>query len=170
MRGANDKYAIEIAMIREPKTLTEAINFTKVAQSNHALLSSRPRGILRQVTFEDEHKEQDFQDDKYKGEEGDFKSTLNAMMALLQKMNVKMDSAVQSSKVSSPTSDSATCYSTPPSSPTRASDRSDINQNTTQSSSLSRVWCFNCDQIGHFAKNRPLRKSQHERNKEPLNS
>ena len=108
MRGANDKYAVEIAMIREPKTLTEAINFTKVAQSNHALLQG-PRGKLRQVTFEDEHKVRRVQDDNSKGEEGDFKSTLSAMMSLLQKIN----SAVQPpSKVSLPTSDSPKRYST----------------------------------------------------------
>ena len=96
MRQANDKYAVEIAMIWEPKTLTEAINFTKVAQSNHALLSQGPRGKLRQVTFEDEHKEGCVQDDKSKGEEGDFQVTLNAIMVLLQKLNVNIDFAVQS--------------------------------------------------------------------------
>ena len=164
MRGANDKYAVEIAMIREPKTLTEAINFTKVAQSNHALLQG-PRGKLRQVTFEDEHKVRRVQDDNSKGAEGDFKSTLSAMMSLLQKIN----SAVQPpSKVSLPTSDSPKRYSTPPSSPARGSDRTDVNRNSTRSFSPSRVRCFNCDQMGHYANNCPLKKTQND--KEPLNS
>ena len=52
-RGCTDRYAVEIAMIRDPKTLKEAIQFTKVAQSNHTFIGQGKRSV-RNVTFADE--------------------------------------------------------------------------------------------------------------------
>ena len=52
-RGCIDRYAVEIAMIMDPKTLKEAIQFTKVAQSNHSFIGQSKRSV-RNVTFADE--------------------------------------------------------------------------------------------------------------------
>ena len=52
-RGCIDRYAVEIVMIRDPKTLKEAIQFTKVAQSNHSFIGQSKMSV-RNVTFADE--------------------------------------------------------------------------------------------------------------------
>ena len=52
-RGCIDRYAVEIAMIMDPKTLKEAIQFTKVAQSNHSFIGQSKRSV-QNVTFADE--------------------------------------------------------------------------------------------------------------------
>ena len=105
MRGAFDKYAVEIAMIREPKTLTEAVNFMKVAQSNHSLLSQGSRGKLRQVSFEDEPKVHRLQDEwSSPSEDEGIASTMREMMALIQKISDKLDPSIQPASQATPES------------------------------------------------------------------
>ena len=58
LRGCSDIQAAEIALIREPTTLDEAADYTKIAVSNHSMLmefhrDKKPK--TRQVTFADEY-------------------------------------------------------------------------------------------------------------------
>ena len=54
LRGCTDTYAAEIALICEPTTLDDAVQYTKVAVANHSMLQEKRPHRARQVSFADE--------------------------------------------------------------------------------------------------------------------
>ena len=73
-----------------------AVNFMKVAQSNHSLLIQGLRGKLRQVSFEDEPKVHHLQDEwSNPSEDEGIASTMREMMALIQKISNKLGPSIQ---------------------------------------------------------------------------
>ena len=54
LRGCTDIYAAEIALIREPTTLDDAVQYTKVAVANHSLLEEKRPHRARHVSFKNE--------------------------------------------------------------------------------------------------------------------
>ena len=51
MGGCTDTYAAEIALIREPTTLDDAVQYTKVTVANHSMLQEKRPHRARQISF-----------------------------------------------------------------------------------------------------------------------
>ena len=150
LRGCSDIQAAEIALIREPTTLDEAADYTKIAVSNHSMLmefnrDKKPK--TRQATFADEN------DNENQTQKDSFSEVLSILN--------KIESAVTQQKSSSTSGSSSSCrQQTPPSSPSR----SGLQSRQSSPASPSRVRCYNCNNMGHYANNCPESQAEQHQN------
>ena len=149
-KGCSDRYAVEVAMIREPQTLREIVQFAKVAQSNHTFLGLCSKKVVRNVTFDDD-KLPSFRripsepGNNNAGSESEgiakINDTLAKMMSLLDKM------------VGQGSENTGSHVKTRALSPTRST--SPVRSPT----SPSRYRCYNCNVEGHISRDCPQTKS-----------
>ena len=161
-KGCSDRYAVEVAMIREPKTLRDIVQYAKVAQSNHTWFGSKK--VLRNATFDDDKLPSIRRIPPGPGSESEgiskINDTLEKMMSLLDKMAGQgSDNTVSPVKTRALSPTRSTSPVRSPTSPSRyrcynCNVEGHISRDCPRTKS-SRFECYNCHAEGHLARNCP---------------
>ena len=146
-KGCINKEAAETAINQSPVDLNDAVEKTRVAASNHAMLNPGKQKV-RKVSFEDDPIVRRVQEDRSKPDVlTDIQATLSKLVSAFEKMvplkKPSMSSPPPIRRSSSPISSPARTSPTP--SPVRTSP--------------SRIKCYNCQGYGHIAAKCPSPKS-----------